>query len=62
MDWRIFSQREVLQFIAEARGYGLATAGAVDLRAQEAPIAFVERDYTIAWLALRRSPVHNDGA
>jgi SAM-dependent methyltransferase len=54
MDWRIFSQEEVLQFIEEARAYGLVTVGEVDLHAQEAPIAYAERDYTFAWLALRK--------
>ncbi len=54
MDWTIFSEEEVLQFIEEARGYGLAAVGEVDLQAQEAPIAYTERDYTFAWLALRK--------
>jgi SAM-dependent methyltransferase len=55
MDWRIFSQEEVLQFIEEARAYGLTAVGEVDLHAQEAPIAHAERDYTFAWIALQKS-------
>jgi len=55
MDWRIFSQEEVLQFLEEARAYGLVTVGEVDLQAQEAPIAYAEREYTFAWIALRKS-------
>jgi SAM-dependent methyltransferase len=54
MDWRIFSEEEVLQFIEEARAYGLASAGEVDLQALEAPIAYAKKDYTFAWLALRK--------
>lgn len=54
MDWRIFSKEEVLHFIDEARAYGLATVGEVDLQAREAPIAYAERDYTFAWIALRK--------
>ena len=56
MDWNIFSAEEVLQFIGDARAYCLAPVGEVDLEAQEAPIAFAERDYTFAWLALRKNP------
>jgi SAM-dependent methyltransferase len=54
MDWRIFSAEEVLQFIEEARAYGLASAGEVDLHALEAPIAYAKRRYTFAWLVLRK--------
>lgn len=54
MDWTIFSQEEVLRFIEEARAYGLASAGKMDLQAHEAPIAYAERNYTFAWLALRK--------
>jgi len=55
MDWRIFSREEVLQFVEEARAYGLTPAGDVDLQAQEAPIAYAERDYTFAWIVLQKS-------
>ncbi len=54
MDWKIFSEEEVLQFIEEARAYGLASAGEVNLQAQEAPIAYAKKNYTFAWLALRK--------
>src|SRR2546422_830044 len=55
MDWRIFSREEVLQFVEEARAYGLTPVGDVDLQAQEAPIAYAERDYTFAWIVLQKS-------
>lgn len=54
MDWKIFSEEEVLQFIEGARAYGLVSAGAVDLKAHEAPIVHAQRSYTFAWLALRK--------
>jgi SAM-dependent methyltransferase len=56
MDWRIFSREEVLQLIAEAQAHGLTPVGEVDLEAQDAPIAFAERDYTIALLVLQKTP------
>jgi SAM-dependent methyltransferase len=58
MDWRIFSEEELLQFIEEAHAYGLAPAGEVNLQAQDAPISYAEKDYTFAWLALQKGNVH----
>lgn len=55
MDWRIFSEEEVLQLIGEAMTYGLVPIGKVDLEVREAPIAYADRDYTFAWLALRKA-------
>ena len=58
MDWKIFSQQEVLAFIDEARAYNLAPCGNIDLAAEERPIECAERKYTFAWLVLQKSP-HN---
>jgi len=54
MDWRIFSKAEVLAFIEEARGYGLSSFGEIDLDAGEKVIHWGGKDYTFAWLALRK--------
>ena len=55
MDWRIFSKAEVLAFIEEARAYGLSPCGEIDLEAGEKVIHWGGKDYTFAWLALRKS-------
>jgi len=71
MDWRIFSKAEVLAFIEEARGYGLSSFGEIDLDAGEKVIHWGGKDYTFAWLALRkceggsfsyRAPIRRCGA
>lgn len=55
MDWRIFSKAEVLGFIEEARGYGLSPCGQIDLEEGEKVIRWAGKDYTFAWLALRKT-------
>jgi SAM-dependent methyltransferase len=59
MEWRIFSAQEVRIFIQEAKEYGLIPWGAIDLDSAERPVSCGERDYTFAWLVLRKSaPAH----
>jgi SAM-dependent methyltransferase len=55
MDWRIFSKAEVLAFIEEARAYGLASCGDIDLEAEEKVIHWGGKEYTFAWIALRNT-------
>ena len=55
MDWRIFSKAEVLAFIEEAHAYGLSSCGKIDLDAEEKVIHWGGKDYTFAWLALRKA-------
>ncbi|MCL5884792.1 MAG: class I SAM-dependent methyltransferase [Deltaproteobacteria bacterium] len=55
MDWRIFSKAEVLAFIEDARGYGFSPCGEIDLDAAEKVIHWGGKDYSFAWLALRKS-------
>ncbi len=54
MDWRIFSDQEVLQFLAEARQHNLIPCGEVVLKAQDKAVNYAERGYTFAWLAIRK--------
>jgi len=54
MDWRIFSRSEVLDLIAEARHFGLAPFGEIDLDAQERPVSAADKHYTFAWMVLRK--------
>ena len=55
MDWRIFSKAEVFDFIDEAQAYGLFPCCEIDLEAGEKVIHWGGKDYTFAWLALRKS-------
>ena len=57
MDWKIFSQQEVLAFIEEARDYNLVPCGIIDLTAKERPIECANKKYTFAWLALQKLQV-----
>jgi SAM-dependent methyltransferase len=54
MDWKIFSEQEVLAFIDDAREYALSLSGEVNLKAVEKTINCAEMSYTFAWLALRK--------
>lgn len=58
MDWKIFSRQEVLAFIEEARRYGFSPCGKIDLDAKERPVECEGRQYTFAWLALRKGVEH----
>ena len=55
MKWRIFSKAEVLAFIEEAREFGLSPCGEVDLDAGDKVIHWGGKEYTFAWLALRKT-------
>jgi SAM-dependent methyltransferase len=56
MDWRIFSQHEVREFLDEAAEYGLSSQGNVNLAGQDRPINCAQKDYTFAWLVLQKTP------
>jgi len=55
MDWRIFSRQDVHDLIEIAGTYGLAPFGDIDLDAGEPMISCFDRNYTFAWIALRKS-------
>jgi SAM-dependent methyltransferase len=55
MDWRIFSKAEVFAFIEEARAYGLSPCGEIALEAEEKVVRWGGKEYTFAWLALRKT-------
>jgi len=59
MDWKIFSEQEVLSFIREAAAYQLFPCGKVTLTASERPITCAGKSYTFAWMALRKSAASN---
>jgi SAM-dependent methyltransferase len=54
LDWRIFSRAEVEGFVQQAREHGFEPTGGLSLDASERPVKCAGRDYTFAWLALRR--------
>jgi SAM-dependent methyltransferase len=62
MSWRIFSADEVHAFADRAQAYGFVTGGEFDRSAGERPISCANRDYTFAWLALRKRAEHGPGA
>jgi SAM-dependent methyltransferase len=54
MDWLIFSREDVEAAIGRAREFGFTPVGALALDASERTIQCAGRDYTFAWMALRR--------
>jgi SAM-dependent methyltransferase len=54
MDWRIFSRQEVNAFVQRARNFGLEPIGPLMFDAKEPVIHWSGRQYSFAWLALRR--------
>jgi len=54
MEWRIFSAHEVSVFIQDAANYGLVPRGKTNFDSQSRAISFGQREYTFAWLVLRR--------
>ena len=54
MDWKIFSEQEVREFLEEARSYNLTPWGTVDLAGDEKPINCAQKDYTFAWMVLQK--------
>jgi SAM-dependent methyltransferase len=55
MSWTIFSKGEVLRFLSDAAGAGMVPVGPVDLEAEEPAIRWGGKDYTFAWMALRKN-------
>jgi SAM-dependent methyltransferase len=54
MDWKIFSKKEVEEFIEMAATYGFTPVGELMFDAQDRPIECGGRTYTFGWLALRK--------
>ncbi len=55
MEWIIFSQAEVSAFIEHAACRGLTPVGPINLEGQERAIHCGGKDYTFAWMVLRKS-------
>lgn len=59
LDWRIFSRKEMLDFIEQAKEFGLRPVGKLDFAAQDKTIDWMDRSYTFAWLALQKEDSHS---
>jgi SAM-dependent methyltransferase len=58
MDWKIFSEQEVREFLHQALAYNLFPTGEIHLDALEAkerPISCADKSYTFAWLVLQKA-------
>ena len=54
MDWRIFSRDEVLALVTQAADHGLVPEGEISLGAGQPTVHCARRDYTFAWVSLRK--------
>lgn len=55
MDWRIFSRDEVMDLLNTARLHGLEPVGALEFEAATRPISCAGKEYSFAWMALRKT-------
>ena len=55
LEWRIFSQTELLELVNQAGQYSLLPVGKLNLEAPEKTIRWLGKDYTFAWFALRKT-------
>lgn len=55
LDWTIFSEDETRRFIDEAKRFGLEPYGKMDFSTMDKTIEWNEREYTFAWLVLRKT-------
>lgn len=55
MDWLIFSKQDVADFVKQAAGYGLEPVGEMKYDAKEKAIDCGGKQYTFAWMVLRKS-------
>ena len=56
LDWQIFSRRELEDWIESAASHDLFPLAEMELEADEPAIRWAGRDYTFAWIALRKTP------
>ena len=54
MDWCIFSRGDIEAFLGLAEQHGFEPCGSVALDAQDRTVHCADRDYTFAWMALRK--------
>ena len=54
LDWNIFSSEEVQKLLDEALRLGLVPVGNLDFTAANAPIVWMGKSYTFAWIVLQK--------
>jgi len=54
MDWTIFSEQEVREFLKQAQSYNLNPFGQFDLTGGDKPIKCANKEYTFAWMVLQK--------
>lgn len=55
MDWKIFSEIEIVDFINEAADYGMFPLGEMMYDGKDKPVRYGGKQYTFAWLVFTRS-------
>jgi SAM-dependent methyltransferase len=56
MDWRIFSETNLRDFLLEAKRFGFSPSGELDFAARDRTVSWMGKRYTFAWIALRKDP------
>ncbi|MFA6147229.1 MAG: class I SAM-dependent methyltransferase [bacterium] len=54
MDWRIFSEANLRDFLLDARRFGFSPSGEMDFAAMDRTVSWMGKRYTFAWIALRK--------
>ena len=54
MDWRIFSEANLRDFLLEAKQFGFSPSGELDFAARDRTVSWMGKRYTFAWIALRK--------
>lgn len=55
MDWKIFSENEVADFVSDAALYGLVPVGELKYEGKDKPIDCAGKQYTFGWLVLKKA-------
>ena len=54
MDWMIFSEKEIKEFIDIAKKYNFQIIGDKNFSAKEKPVEFLNQNYTFLWFAFQK--------
>jgi SAM-dependent methyltransferase len=54
MDWTIFSEANLRDFLIEAKQFGFSPSGELDFTARDRTVSWMGKRYTFAWIALRK--------
>jgi SAM-dependent methyltransferase len=54
MDWTIFSEANLRDFLIEAKQFGFSPSGDLDFTARDRTVSWMGKRYTFAWIALRK--------